>query len=98
VERHRFVLRATIQHWPNDKDMRTVLFELVDWVNTALGAVIDRGQPEGAIGSGPAAQQLAATLIWSAARARRASHLLMAARTASSPFWPSASAGARRFL
>ena len=65
-ERHRFVLRATIQHWHNDKDIRTVLFEIVDWLSTALGAVIDRGRAEGAIGPGPSAKQLAATLIWSA--------------------------------
>jgi AcrR family transcriptional regulator len=64
-ERHRFVLRAAVQHWHNDADIRTVLFELVDWQSTALAEVIERGRAEGAIAPGPPAKELAATLIWS---------------------------------
>jgi AcrR family transcriptional regulator len=64
-ERHRFVLRAAMQHWHNDQDIRTVLFEIVDWLSTALGEVIERGRAEGAMAPGPPAKELAATLIWS---------------------------------
>jgi AcrR family transcriptional regulator len=64
-QRHRFVLRAAVQHWHNDDDIRTVLFEIVDWLSTALGQVIERGRAEGAMADGPEAKQLAATLIWS---------------------------------
>jgi TetR/AcrR family transcriptional regulator, ethionamide resistance regulator len=64
-ERHRFVLRAAVQHWHNDREIRTVLFDIVDWLSTALGELISRGRAEGAMGPGPPANELAATLIWS---------------------------------
>ena len=64
-ERHRFVLRAAVQHWHNDPEIRTVLFEMVDWLSTALAELISRGRAEGAMGPGPPAKELAATLIWS---------------------------------
>jgi AcrR family transcriptional regulator len=64
-ERHRFVLRAAVQHWHNDRDIRTVLFEIVDWLSSGLGELISRGRAEGAMEPGPPARELAATLIWS---------------------------------
>jgi hypothetical protein len=64
-DRHRFVLRAAMQHWHNYPDLRTVLFELVDWLSDLLGQTIERGRTEHVISAGPPAKQLAATLIWS---------------------------------
>jgi AcrR family transcriptional regulator len=63
--RHRFVLRAAMQHWHNYPDLRTVLFEIVDGLSEMLAQTIERGRAEGVIPPGPPAKHLAATLIWS---------------------------------
>jgi hypothetical protein len=63
-------VRADVQHWHNDRDIRTVLFAIVDWLSTALGELTRRGRAEGAMGPGPQASELAApnttteTLSW----------------------------------
>lgn len=65
---HRMVLRATVEHWHEVPELRTLWLGVIDRFTAAFAAEIDRERAAGHAPSGLPSRELAAALIWASER------------------------------
>src|SRR4051794_4483792 len=61
---HRFVLRATSEHWHDVPELRELWTGLVGRFTDGVSTGIDRGRENGDLPPGPDSRRLAAALLW----------------------------------
>ena len=65
---HRFVLRATSEHWSDVPELRDLWTGIVRRFTDGVAGSIDRGRAAGDLPAGPDSRKLAASLLWASER------------------------------
>jgi len=61
---HRYILRATSQHWHAVPELQAMWLDVVDRFTAAVSAEVDRERKAGVAPPGPPSRQLVASLLW----------------------------------